>query len=59
MTILDLRLVISVENQQKVNKLQKNSKMILNRNLDNHIKNITPKKTNFEQWKIDIKNISK
>ncbi len=27
--------------------------MILNRNLYNHVKNITPKKTNFEQWKKD------
>ena len=38
----------------KLEKLQKNSKMILNRNLDSHIKDITPKKTNFEQWKIEI-----
>jgi len=37
----------------KLEKLQKNSKMILNRNLDSHIKDITPKKTNFEQWKTD------
>ena len=51
--------LLEVAIDTKLEKLQKNSKMILNRNLDNHIKNITPKKTNFEQWKIDIKNISK
>ncbi len=55
-TLLEL---LEVAIDTKLEKLQKNSKMILNRNLDNHIKNITPKKTNFEQWKIDIKNISK
>jgi len=31
--------------------------MILNRNLDSHIKDITPKKTNFEQWKSDLESV--
>lgn len=53
-TLLEL---LEVVIDTKLEKLQKNSKMILNRNLDNHIKNITPKKTNFEQWKIDMKNL--
>ena len=48
--LLDL---LEVAIDTKLEKLQKNSKMILNRNLDSHIKDITPKKTNFEQWEID------
>lgn len=54
--LLDL---LEIVTDTKLTKLQKNSKLILNRNLDNHVKDIVPKKTNFEQWKIDIKNISK
>lgn len=50
-TILLELLEVAVDT--KLEKLEKNSKIILNRNLDNHIKNITPKKTNFEQWKKD------
>lgn len=46
--LLDL---LEVAIETKLEKLQKNSIMILNRNLYNHVKNITPKKTNFEQWK--------
>lgn len=53
-TLLEL---LEITINTKLEKLQKNSKMILNRNLNNHIKNITPKKTNFEQWKKDIKNL--
>ncbi len=48
--LLDL---LEVAIETKLEKLQKNSIMILNRNLYNHVKNITPKKTNFEQWKKD------
>ncbi|AXX94759.1 hypothetical protein [Arcobacter ellisii] len=49
-TLLEL---LEVATSTKIEKLQKNSKIILNRNLENHIKNVTPKKTNFEQWKKD------
>lgn len=52
--LLDL---LEVAIDTKLEKLQKNSKMILNRNLDSHIKDITPKKTNFEQWRIDVGNL--
>lgn len=50
--LLDL---LEVAIDEKLIKLQKNSQLILSRNLDCHIKDITPKKTNFEQWKKDIK----
>lgn len=52
--LLDL---LEVAIDTKLEKLQKNSKMILNTNLDSHIRNITPKRTNFEQWKKDAENI--
>lgn len=52
--LLDL---LEVAIDTKLEKLQKNSKMILNRNLNSHIKDITPKKTNFEQWKIDAESL--
>lgn len=52
--LLDL---LEVGIDTKLEKLQKNSKMILNRNLDSHIKDITPKKTNFVQWKKDAENL--
>lgn len=50
--LLDL---LEVAIETKLEKLQKNSKMI-NKNLDSPIKDITPKKTNFEQWKKDAEN---
>ncbi|PUE65987.1 hypothetical protein [Arcobacter caeni] len=50
-TLLDL---LEVAINIKLEKLQENSKMVLNRNLDRHVKDITPKKTNFEQWKIEM-----
>lgn len=53
-TLLEL---LEVAIDTKLEKLEKNSKMILNSNLENHIKNITPKKTNFEQWKKDAENL--
>jgi hypothetical protein len=52
--LLDL---LEVAIDTKLEKLQKNSKMILNRNLNSHIKDTTPKKTNFEQWKKDAENL--
>ncbi len=52
--LLDL---LEVAMDTKLEKLQKNSKMILNINLDSHIRNITPKRTNFEQWKKDAENL--
>lgn len=52
--LLDL---LEVAIDTKLEKLQKNSTMILNRNLDNHIKHITPKKTNFKQWKKDVESL--
>ena len=52
--LLDL---LEVAIDTNLEKLQKNSKMILSRNLDSHIKDITPKKTNFEQWKIDAESL--
>ncbi|MCG3668582.1 hypothetical protein L5F24_11300 [Aliarcobacter butzleri] len=42
----------------KVLKLQKISKQILTSNFENHVKNIVPKKTNFEQWIKDEKRLS-
>lgn len=54
-TLLDL---LEVAIDEKLIKLQNNSQLILNINLDNHIKEITPKKTNFEQWEIDTKKLS-
>lgn len=53
-TLLEL---LEVAIDTKLGKLQKNSKIILDRNLDSHIKDITPKKTNFEQWKKDAENL--
>ncbi|MDQ1340751.1 MAG: hypothetical protein QG567_1909 [Campylobacterota bacterium] len=53
-TLLDL---LEVVTDTRLTKLQENSKIILSRNLDIHIKNTTPKKTNFEQWKIDVENL--
>jgi hypothetical protein len=53
--LLDL---LEVAIDTKLEKLQKNSKMILDRNLDSHIKNTTPKKTNFVQWKKDAKSLT-
>lgn len=52
--LLDL---LGVAIDTKLEKLQKNSKMVLNINLDSHIRNITPKRTNFEQWKKDAENL--
>jgi len=53
-TLLEL---LEVAIDTKLGKLQKNSKIILDRNLDSHIKDITPKKTNFEQWKKDAEDL--
>ena len=52
--LLDL---LEVAIDTNLEKLQKNSKIILNINLDSHIRNITPKRTNFEQWKKDAENL--
>ncbi|QKJ23298.1 hypothetical protein [Poseidonibacter lekithochrous] len=49
--------LLEVAIDTKLEKLQKNSKMILNINLASHIRDITPKRTNFEQWKKDAENL--
>ncbi len=52
--LLDL-LEVSID--IKLEKLLESSRIILNRNLESHIKDITPKKTNFEQWKVDAQSL--
>ncbi len=53
-TLLDL---LEVAVNEKLIKLQDNSKAVLSRNSDVHTKDISPRKTNFEQWKIDAKSL--
>lgn len=54
-TLINLLEVVA---DNKLLKLQKISKQILTSNSENHLKNIVPKKTDFEQWKKDEKRLS-